>query len=179
MPPAALAATADAFSRRSQRTAAFSSVPRRGDGVLMRHDRGLDEGIEFGFAGGRGRSGPRHELVARAIESDPLCRPGLPSRGVAAAMADHPFMAMHHHLVAHDARAAGTAAIAAADAAAVVDHLPTARGARARDLDPRCARSPSRPGRSARSDPADLGRRAAEAAFAAGRWGGPWPISTP
>ena len=48
-------------------------------------------------------------------------RPGRYHAAVATAMADDPFMAMHHHLVALDARGAGLAAIAAADAAAVVD----------------------------------------------------------
>jgi hypothetical protein len=101
-----------------------SSGPRRGDGVLDADlAAGLEEGIEFGFI----VESPdgltlRHELVGLAIEADllPTAR-GRYHAAVATAMADHPFMAVHHHLAALDARSAGLAAIEAADAAAVVD----------------------------------------------------------
>ncbi len=134
---------------------------------------GLDEAIEYGFV----VDGPdglllRHELVGRAIEADLLPTTRVRHHAaVAAAMSDHPFMAMHHHLIAHDAPAAGAAAVAAADAAAVVDAPADELAALELAISIRGTAEAGRGARTARSDLADLGRRAAEAAFAAGRVG--------
>ena len=170
-----------------------SSAPRRGDGVLDADlTAGLEESIEHGFiVESPDGLALRHELVAQAIEADLL--PGARVRhhaAVAAALADHPFMVLHHRRVAHDAPGAGRAAIAAAEAAAVVDApadelaalelaisigevaLVGGRGAGGRPAGRSRARAvagtdPPVPV----PDPIELGRRAAEAAFAAGRVG--------
>ena len=103
-----------------------STTPRTGDGVLDPDlTAGLDEGVAYGFIveGSDGLT-LRHELVGAAIEGDLLPTTRIRHHAaVAVAMQDHPFIAMHHHLVAHDPPAAGLAAIAAADAAAGV-HAP-------------------------------------------------------
>ena len=124
----------------------------------------------------------RHELVGEAIEADLLPQVRVRHhRAVAQGMADDPFVGMHHHRLALDPPAAGRAAIAAADAAAAV-HAPADE---LRALEIAIAVGPgSRTGghrrrsgdgdhgqvttRSA-ADRADLGTRAAEAAFAGGQ----------
>jgi DNA-binding CsgD family transcriptional regulator/tetratricopeptide (TPR) repeat protein len=155
-----------------------SNAPRRGDGVLdadLTH--GLDEAVEYGFvredADGLAL---RHELVGRAIEADLL--PSMRIRhhmAVARALADQPFIGMHHFAVGLDPVALRHAAIGAADAAASVDapvdelralELAIAAGS--------ATGVTSRHGGRRRSDPpvlppAELNARAAEAAFAAGR----------
>ncbi|HET8785874.1 MAG TPA: LuxR C-terminal-related transcriptional regulator [Candidatus Limnocylindrales bacterium] len=155
-----------------------SHAPRRGDGVLdadLTH--GLDEAIEYGFvredADGLAL---RHELVGRAIESDLL--PSMRIRhhmAVARALADQPFVAMHHFAVGLDPVALRHAAIGAADAAATVDAPVDELGALEVAIAAGSATGvTSRHGGRRRSDPpvlppAELNARAAEAAFAAGR----------
>ncbi len=151
-----------------------SSGPRRGDGVLDADmTAGLEEGIEFGFVvDGPDGLALRHELVGRAIEADllPAARVRFHA-AVASAMADHPFIAMHHHLLAHRVQAAGLAAIEAADAAAVVDAPADELAALELAISIRGSAGHERQARGSRAELADLGRRAAEAAFAAGRVG--------
>ncbi len=175
MSRAALGATAEAFEAESvSGPPRSSSAPRRGDGVLDADlTAGLEEGIEYGFiVEGPDGLALRHELVGRAIEADLLPTARVRHHAaVARAMADHPFMAMHHHLLAHDAPAAGAAAIEAADAAAVVDAPADELAALELAISIRGLADTSRAGRGARANLADLGRRAAEAAFAAGRVG--------
>lgn len=202
-----LAAIAEAFEIEATSGPPRSATgPRRGDGVLDADlAAGLEEGIEYGFiVEAPDGLALRHELVGRAIEGDllPTAR-GRYHAAVASAMADHPFMAMHHHLTALDARAAGWAAIAAADAAAVVDAPADELAALELAISVRGSVDGDRPGRgrgrgarraaadgvsvaiategggpsaygpttSDRASTIDLGRRAAEAAFAAGRVG--------
>jgi DNA-binding CsgD family transcriptional regulator/tetratricopeptide (TPR) repeat protein len=175
IPPAALLAIEEAFEADTVGgPPRSSSAPRRGDGVLDADlTAGLEEGIEHGFI----VEGPdglvlRHELVGQAIEADLLPTARVRHHAaVAAAMADHPFMAMHHHLVALDAPAAGAAAIAAADAAAVVDAPADELAALELAIAIHGAAESGRSARTTRTSLADLGRRAAEAAFAAGRVG--------
>jgi DNA-binding CsgD family transcriptional regulator/tetratricopeptide (TPR) repeat protein len=209
LPRPAIVAIAEAFELEATSGPPRSSTgPRRGDGVLDADlAAGLEEGIEYGFivesADGLAL---RHELVGLAIEADllPTAR-GRYHAAVATAMADHPFMAVHHHLAALDARSAGLAAIAAADAAAIVDAPADelaalelaisvrgsvdadrpARGARARTArrtagdgvsvalttDAGARVSLGSPVAGDRASTHDHGRRAAEAAFAAGRVG--------
>ncbi len=193
-----MAAIAEVFERAAASAPPrSSSAPRRGDGVLDADlTAGLDEGTEFGFI----IEGPdglalRHELVGRAIEADLLPTARVRHHAaVATAMADHPFMAMHHHLIGHDAPAAGLAAVAASDAAAIVDAPAdelaalelaiSVRGAaelgsvgrRTRRSRPTRTAAASVDGGKARSTGedvtlTDLDRRAAEAAFAAGQAG--------
>jgi len=176
IPPTALLAIEEAFEAGTVGgPPRSSSAPRRGDGVLGADlTAGLEEGIEYGFiVEGPDGLALRHELVGRAIEADLLPTARVRHHAaVAAAMADHPFMAMHHHLVALDAPAAGAAAIAAADAAAVVDAPADELAALELAIAIRGAtETRARSARTARTNLADLGRRAAEAAFAAGRVG--------
>lgn len=151
-----------------------STAPRRGAGPLDADlAAGLDEGMAFGFIveGPDGLS-LRHELVAEAIEADLLPRiRGRHHAAVARAMADHPALAMHHYLVALDPAAAGAAAVDAADAAAAVDAPADELAAIETAIATRGAIDGTRPGRGARGTTIELSRRAAEAAFAAGRVG--------
>ena len=157
-----------------------SSAPRRGDGVLDADlTAGLDEAIEHGFViEDEHGLALRHELVAAAVEADLLPAPKIRHHAaVARAMVDEPFVAMHHHLAALDPGSVSRVALAAADLAASVDapmdelmalELAISAGSSAD------ATAGRRPGRGARPDPhrptaLDLGVRAAEAAFAAGR----------
>ncbi len=208
LPRMSLVAIAEAFEQEATSgPPRSSSGPRRGDGVLDADlTVGLEEGIEYGFiVEASDGLALRHELVGRAIEADLL--PTARSRyhaAVATAMADHPFMAMHHCLAALDARGAGLAAIAAADAAAVVDAPADELAALELAISVRGSVDADRPGRGTRgrgtrrsaadgvsvaiateadgrvgqgslagdrASTIDLGRRAAEAAFAAGRVG--------
>jgi DNA-binding CsgD family transcriptional regulator/tetratricopeptide (TPR) repeat protein len=177
-----LAAVAEAFEADATTAPPRSSTaPRRGDGILDADlTAGLEEAIEFGFVleDDQGLA-LRHELVGRAIEADLLPSSRIRQHAaVAMAMADHPFVAMHHHLASLDPAAVSRAALAAADVAASVDapmdelaalELAIAAG-RAGDGTPR---RPTRAGRSDGPIPSarELGVRAAEAAFAAGRVG--------
>jgi DNA-binding CsgD family transcriptional regulator/tetratricopeptide (TPR) repeat protein len=158
-----------------------SAAPRRGVGVLDADlTAGLDEAREHGFivdtADGLAL---RHVLVSRAIEADllPLARVRHHA-AVATAMADAPFVAMHHHLVAHAPAAAGRAAIAASSDAAAV-HAPddelSALELAISVSDPTGRGRTTTRGRAAKTgagddalSAADLTVRAAEAAFAAG-----------
>jgi len=155
-----------------------SNAPRRGDGVLdadLTH--GLDEAIEYGFVREDDDGlALRHELVGRAIEADLL--PSMRIRhhmAVARALADQPFVGIHHFDVALDPVALRHAAIAAADAAASVDApLDELRALELAIAAGSATGVTSRKGGRRRSDPpvlppAELNARAAEAAFAAGR----------
>ena len=155
-----------------------SNAPRRGDGVLdadLTH--GLDEAIEYGFVREDDDGlALRHELVGRAIEADLL--PSMRIRhhmAVARALADQPFVGIHHFDVALDPVALRHAAIAAADAAATVDApLDELRALELAIAAGSATGVTSRKGGRRRSDPpvlppAELNARAAEAAFAAGR----------
>jgi DNA-binding CsgD family transcriptional regulator/tetratricopeptide (TPR) repeat protein len=94
-------------------------------------------------------------------------------------MAADPFVGMHHHRLALDPPAAGRSAIAAADAAAEVDapddelralEIAIGVGATGRAAGSRRrVASAGTDGSDPAPDPADLGARAAEAAFAGGR----------
>jgi DNA-binding CsgD family transcriptional regulator/tetratricopeptide (TPR) repeat protein len=155
-----------------------SNAPRRGDGVLdadLTH--GLDEAIEYGFVREDDDGlALRHELVGRAIEADLL--PSMRIRhhmAVARALADQPFVGIHHFDVALDPVALRHAAIAAADAAGSVDApLDELRALELAIAAGSATGVTSRKGGRRRSDPpvlppAELNARAAEAAFAAGR----------
>jgi DNA-binding CsgD family transcriptional regulator/tetratricopeptide (TPR) repeat protein len=192
--PAALANVAEAFEIGLENGPPRStSVPRQGDGPLDPDlAAGLEEGRAFGFVIDRQDGiSLRHELVGRAIEADmlPTTR-GRYHAAVARALADHPSMAMHHHLVAHEVEAAGRAAIAAADAAAIVDSpadeldalelaisVQHAAEPTSRDRRSRARRARGSDGGTTAHASSDqttipaLSRRAAEAAFAAGRVG--------
>jgi len=118
----------------------------------------------------------RHELVGQAIEADLL--PSMRIRhhaAVARALADRPFVAMHHFRTALDPVAVRHAAIAAADAAAAIDAPLDELGALELAIAAGSATGvTSRHGGRRRSDPpvlppTELNARAAEAAFAAGR----------
>jgi DNA-binding CsgD family transcriptional regulator/tetratricopeptide (TPR) repeat protein len=180
-----LAAIAEAFETDATSAPPRSSTaPRRGDGVLDADlVAGLDEAIEHGFvvesAAGLGL---RHELVCRAIEQDLL--PSSRTRyhaAIATALDDDPFVTTYHRLRAFDPIGAGTSAILAADAAAAVDAPADELGAlelaiAVRGAAPSASRS-ARGGRrtaepsgvAALTTVADLGVRAAEAAFASGQ----------
>lgn len=187
LPRTALVAIGEAFEADAPSGPPRSSTaPRRGDGLLDGDlTAGLEEGIEHGFiVESADGIALRHELVAQAIEADLL--PSARVRhhaAVATAVADHPALAMHHYLVAHDVAAAGRAAIEAADAAAVVDapadelaalELAISVGSVAPPATAKCTASRGR-GRGSVGggawvvDPIALRMRAAEAAFAAGR----------
>jgi tetratricopeptide (TPR) repeat protein len=192
--PAALANVAEAFEIGLENGPPRStSAPRQGDGPLDPDlAAGLEEGRAFGFVIDRQDGiSLRHELVGRAIEADmlPTTR-GRYHAAVARALADHPSMAMHHHLVAHEVEAAGRAAIAAADAAAIVDSpadeldalelaisVQHAAEPTSRDRRSRARRARGSDGGTTAHASSDqttipaLSRRAAEAAFAAGRVG--------
>jgi len=179
-----LAAIATAFERdRASAPPRSSSAPRRGDGVLDADmTAGLEEAIEHGFVvvDDDHHLQLRHELVGEAIEADllPLMRVRH-HRAVAQAMTDDPFVGMHHHRLALDPPAAGRSAIVAADAAAAVDapgdelralEIAIGVGATGRAASPRRrAATAGSDGSDPAPDPADLGVRAAEAAFAGGR----------
>ena len=193
LPRATLVAIAEAYEAEAVGgPPRSSSAPRRGDGVLDADlTAGLEESLEHGFiVESPDGLALRHELVAQAIEADLL--PGARVRhhaAVAAALADHPFMVLHHRRIAHDAAGAGRAAIAAAEAAAAVDApadelaalelaisigevaMSGRRGAAGRPVARGRARAVGTPDAGAADDPIELGRRAAEAAFAAGRVG--------
>ncbi len=191
-----LAAVAEAFEiGATSAPPRSSSAPRQRDGVLDADlAAGLDEGLEHGFVL-ENEDGVflRHELVGRAVEADLLPSARIRHHAaLAAAVADHPFMAMYHHQVALDAAAAGRAAIAAADLAAAVDSpadelsalelaisaqgtaaaTPRSRGARsgiAKAAGEGAATAAGAGASQGGSAPADLAIRAAEAAFAADR----------
>lgn len=192
LPSTALAAIAEVFeSDATSGPPRSSSGPRHGDGVLDADmAAGLDEGLEHGFIVESSEGlALRHELVAQAIEADLLPNARVRHHAaLAAALADHPFMGMVHHLVAHDVPAAGRAAIAAADAAALVDApadelaalelaisigsvAPVRAGHGGRSTGRARARGAVAGGDVLGVDPIVLGTRAAEAAFAAGRVG--------
>lgn len=189
-----LAAIADAFEVGAVSGPPRSSAgPRTSVGVLDADVvAGLDEAIAFGFVvDGDDGITLRHELVGRAIEADLL--PAARVRhhaAVARALGSDPFTATAHHLLAHDPEAAGRSAITAADAAAALDAPAdelaalelaiSVRGAPAVSARAKSSRAP-RVSRVVGADPLgdapldasaaarDLGPRAAEAAFAAGR----------
>jgi DNA-binding CsgD family transcriptional regulator len=177
-----LAAIATAFELdRTTAPPRSSSAPRRGDGVLDADmTAGLEEAIEHGFVTDGGHIQLRHELVGEAIEADllPLMRVRH-HRAVAVAMADDPFVGMHHHRLALDPASAGRSALQAADIAAAVDapadelralEIAIAGGTTSRPTAGR-RRSTDRDA-AGRTPPVaatgDLGTRAAEAAFAGG-----------
>jgi DNA-binding CsgD family transcriptional regulator/tetratricopeptide (TPR) repeat protein len=154
-----------------------STGPRQGDGVLdadLAH--GVEEAIEYGFVVETDGAALalRHELVGRAIVGDLL--PSTRVRhhaAVARALAADPFVALYHHLESMEPDAAGVAALAAADAAAAVDAPADELRALELAIAVRDA-NPSGPRRGAaaaadRRMTQELGVRAAEAAFAAGR----------
>jgi len=175
VPRVTLGAIAEAFEVDALSAPPRSShAPRRGAGPLDADlVAGLEEAMAFGFVveGPDGLS-LRHELVAEAIESDLLPRMrGRHHAAVARAMADHPVIAMHHHLIALESAAAGIAAAAAADAAAAVDAPADELAALETAIAIRGALEGSRPGRDGRASAMELDRRAAEAAFAAGSVG--------
>ena len=165
-----------------------STGPRHGDGILDADLlAGLDEAAAHGFLveADDGLS-LRHELVCRAIENDLL--PSSRVRyhaAIARALGDDPFAAMHHHLLAYDPVSAGMAALAAADAAAAVDAPADELAALELAIAVRGTTEASRVRRAGRSGRAgaagtpggvetsttvaDLGVRAAEAAFSSGR----------
>ncbi|HUP55197.1 MAG TPA: AAA family ATPase [Methylomirabilota bacterium] len=182
---AAVAAVAEAFEiDATSGPPRSSSAPRHGDGVLDADlSAGLDEALAHGFAL-ENEDGVflRHELVGRAVEADLLPSARIRHHAaLAAALADQPFLAMHHHGVALDSQAAGRAAVAAADLAGAVDSPADELAAlelaiSAQGTAPAARRSgPSRGGAPARAAatpvfrPTDLAVRAAEAAFAADR----------
>jgi DNA-binding CsgD family transcriptional regulator/tetratricopeptide (TPR) repeat protein len=179
-----LAAIATAFERdRTSAPPRSSSAPRRGDGVLDADmTAGLEEAIEHGFVTNGSALQLRHELVGEAIEADllPLMRVRH-HRAVAIALADDPFVGMHHHRLALDPASSGRSAIDAADAAAAVDapadelralETAIACGATIRAVAGRRRRSTDAPGAvppAPLAQDQDLGTRAAEAAFAGGQ----------
>ncbi len=183
-----LAAIADAYETDATSGPPRSSTgPRHGDGILDADlVAGLDEAAAHGFLveAADGLS-LRHELVCRAIENDLL--PSSRVRyhaAIARALTDDPFAAMHHHLLAYDPVSAGIAATAAADAAAAVDAPADELAAIELAIAVRGTTEASRVRRAGRSGRAgaagapsgvessatvaDLGLRAAEAAFASG-----------
>jgi DNA-binding CsgD family transcriptional regulator/tetratricopeptide (TPR) repeat protein len=186
LPRETVAAVAEAFEiDATSGPPRSSSGPRHGDGVLDADlAAGLDEALEHGFAL-ENEDGVflRHELVGRAVEADLL--PSARIRfhaALARAVADHPFMAMHHHQIALDPVAAGEAAIAAADLAAAIDSPADELAALELAIAAQGAVTPPRRTRAARATAArsasaiatargstDLAIRAAEAAFAADR----------
>ncbi|MEA2578587.1 MAG: hypothetical protein QOD78_2175, partial [Chloroflexota bacterium] len=104
LPRETVAAVAEAFEiDATSGPPRSSSGPRHGDGVLDADlSAGLDEALEHGFAL-ENEDGVflRHELVGRAVEADLL--PSVRIRhhaALARAVADRPFMAMHHHQIA-------------------------------------------------------------------------------
>jgi DNA-binding CsgD family transcriptional regulator/tetratricopeptide (TPR) repeat protein len=187
LPRAALAAIAEAFEAETTGGPPRSTAaPRHGDGVLDADlAAGLEEAIEHGFV----LDGPdglhlRHELVGRAIEADLLPTALIRHHAaLATALAQDPFLAVHHHRLALDSTAAGQAALVAAELAmavhAPVDELAALEVA----ISARAAADSNRSGSGARSARAararagatdgpggatDLKVRAAEAAFSAG-----------
>ncbi len=180
---AMLAAVAEAFEiDATSGPPRSSSGPRHGDGVLDADlAAGLDEALAHGFAI-ESEDGVflRHESVGRAIEADLLPSARIRHHAaVAKALEDQPFMAMHHYQIALDAPAAGRAAIAAADLAAVVDSPAdelaalelaiSAQGTAPGGRRPRAGRGAARGATADGHDPTALAIRAAEAAFAADR----------
>ena len=172
---ATVAAVAEAFEiGATSAPPRSSSGPRQGDGVLDADlAAGLDEALAHGFAL-ENEDGVflRHELVGRAIEADLLPSARIRHHAaLATAVADQPFMAMHHHQIALDAAAAGRAAIAAADIAAAVDSPADELAALELAISARGTAQSGRRSRAARGadayGPMDLAVRAAEAAFAA------------
>jgi DNA-binding CsgD family transcriptional regulator/tetratricopeptide (TPR) repeat protein len=173
IPPPVLGAIADVFEVDSTSgPPRSSSGPRRGDGVLDADiTAGLEEATDYGLiVQGPDGLALRHERVAKAIEADLLPTVRLRHHAaVATAMADHPFMAMHHHLVAYDIASAGAAAIDAADAAALIDAPADELAALELAIAVKGALASGRASRASKAPLADLRRRAGEAAFAAGR----------
>ncbi len=159
-----LAAVAAAFEAEAPSAPPRSATgPRSGHGALDADlTAGLAEALEHGFVvDADGGLTLRHELVSRAVEADLL--PATRVRhhaAVATALASDPFIAMAHHLLAHDPRGAGRAAIRAADLASAVD----APGDELAALELAIS-----VGGALGMAPAALSPRAAEAAFAAGR----------
>jgi DNA-binding CsgD family transcriptional regulator/tetratricopeptide (TPR) repeat protein len=150
-----------------------SSGPRQGDGVLDADlAAGLDEALAHGFAL-ENEDGVflRHELVGRAVEADLLPSARIRHHAaLARAVADQPFMAMHHHQVALDPAAAGRAGIAAADLAAAVDSPADELAALELAISALGTAEAGRRSRAVRAGAStDLAIRAAEAAFAADR----------
>ncbi|MFP5341726.1 MAG: helix-turn-helix transcriptional regulator [Candidatus Limnocylindria bacterium] len=174
-----LAAIAAAFEAdRPSAPPRSSSGPRRGDGVLDADlTAGLEEAIEHGFVVVDGRTLElRHELVGEAVEADLLPAVRVRHhRAVAQALADDPFIGIHHHRLALDPVAAGRAALAAAGEAAGV-HAPDDE-LRALEIAIGVTGTIPASGGRRRSDvlpggtgaAVELGTRAAEAAFAGGR----------
>ncbi|HEY7701403.1 MAG TPA: AAA family ATPase, partial [Candidatus Limnocylindrales bacterium] len=155
-----------------------TNAPRRSDGPLNADlTHGLEEGIEYGFIReDQDGLALRHELVGRAIEADLL--PSMRIRhhmAVARALADRPFVGMHHFAIALDPVAVRQAAITAADSAGSVDApLDELRALELAIAAGSATGVTSRRGGRRRSDPPvlppnELNARAAEAAFAAGR----------
>jgi DNA-binding CsgD family transcriptional regulator/tetratricopeptide (TPR) repeat protein len=185
-----LATASLAFEREADRPAPrSSSSPRRGGGVLEADlGHGLADALEHGFAQLEGPDGDqatddaavaslpadaivgvRHPLIARAIEADLL--PGQRRRhhaALAEGLAERPGSRARHWLAAHQLEPARAAAIEAATQAENVDSLADALAhlELALEIDDR-TEPPGGSGDPAA--PANLLRRAAEAAFADNR----------
>jgi DNA-binding CsgD family transcriptional regulator/tetratricopeptide (TPR) repeat protein len=164
---AAIARVGEAFEAGSEGIAPRSTTgPRRGDGIVDADLRaGLEEAIEHNFAHETATGIEiRHELVARAIESDLL--PGHRRRhrlALATALADDPAAALQHWLAAHEAGRARAAALLVAEEAERLDSPADALAARELAIE-------LGPGTAAERDAA--GRRlseTADVALAAGR----------
>jgi DNA-binding CsgD family transcriptional regulator/tetratricopeptide (TPR) repeat protein len=185
-----LATASLAFEREADRPAPRSSAsPRRGGGVLEADlGHGLTDALEHGFALLEGPDGDeaveeapvamlppeaivgvRHPLIARAIEADLL--PGQRRRhhaALAEGLAERPGSRARHWLAAHQLEPARAAAIEAATQAESVDSLADALAhlELALEIDDR-TEPPG--GDQDPAAPANLLRRAAEAAFADNR----------
>ena len=185
-----LATASLAFEREADRPAPRSSPsPRRGGGVLEADlGHGLADALEHGFAQLEGPDGDqatddaavaslpadaivgvRHPLIARAIEADLL--PGQRRRhhaALAEGLAERPGSRARHWLAAHQLEPARAAAIEAATLAENVDSLADALAhlELALEIDDR-TEPPG--GSNDPAAPANLLRRAAEAAFADNR----------
>jgi DNA-binding CsgD family transcriptional regulator/tetratricopeptide (TPR) repeat protein len=185
-----LATASLAFEREADRPAPrSSSSPRRGGGVLEADlGHGLADALEHGFAQLEGPDGDasivdaavaslppdaivgiRHPLIARAIEADLL--PGQRRRhhaALAEGLAERPGSRARHWLAAHQLEPARTAAIEAATQAENVDSLADALAhlELALEIDDRTEPAA---GSADPAAPANLLRRAAEAAFADNR----------
>ncbi|MEO6206382.1 MAG: LuxR C-terminal-related transcriptional regulator [Candidatus Limnocylindrales bacterium] len=164
LPIGELAAVAAAFEAAAPNAPPRTATgPRSGHGGLDADlSAGLAEALEHGFAvDAEAGLSLRHELVSRAVAADLLPAARVRSHAaVATALASDPFIAMVHHLRAHDPAAAGRAAIVAADAASAVD----APGDELAALEVAIS-----VGGALGTSAVALSLRAAEAAFAAGR----------
>jgi ATP/maltotriose-dependent transcriptional regulator MalT len=129
-----IARVGEAFEAGSEGIAPRSStLPRRGDGIVDADLRaGLDEALEHNFVRELAAGIEiRHELVARAIESDLL--PGHRRRhrlALAAALADDPSATLQHWLAAHETGRARAAALVVAEEAERLDSPADALAAR-------------------------------------------------